>query len=562
LEATVFLRQKHSGGWTYLQVVESRWEGGRTRQRVIATLGRLDRLIESGELDGLIESAARFSESLMVLSARSRGTAPEVATRKIGPDLVFGRLWRDTCCQSVLESMLTTREFQFDVERAVYLTVLHRLVPSGPMMRSDRAALGTWRDEFAIPGTEDLALHHMYRAMGWLGEVLPDDEQAGRTPFSPRTTKDEIEERLFAERRDLFTSLDLVFFDTTSIYFEGDGGQSLGRRGHSKDRRPDHNQMIVGLVLDSEGYPVCCEMWPGNTTDVKALVPIVDRMRERFHVGRVCIVADRGMVSSRTVDELEERGWLYILGARMRTVEVRDEVLSRAGRYREVRPARNDSRDPAPLKVKDVVVDDRRYVVCLNEEEKETDAESRERIVESLRRKLKQGDKALIGNKGYRRFLTTRGKRFAIDTKAIQREARYDGRWVLRTNTDLDAAEVALRYKQLWTVEEMFRTSKSLLETRPIYHKCDETIRGHVFCTFLALTLRKALQVKLEANDFDFEWGQVIHDLESLTETEVRPQNKTYLLRSTALRTCGSVCKAVGVALPATMRLVPTEVTA
>ena len=138
--------------------------------------------------------------------------------------------------------------------------------------------------------------------MAWLGEELPQDQQKDKTPFAPRCTKDRIEEELFAHRRDLFTDLQLVFFDTTSIYFEGEGGQDIGQRGFSKDHRPDLYQMVVGAVLDGQGRPICCELWPGNTTDVTTLIPVVDRLRSRFGVRRVCIVADRGMISQETID--------------------------------------------------------------------------------------------------------------------------------------------------------------------------------------------------------------------------------------------------------------------
>src|SRR5919198_2048933 len=140
-------------------------------------------------------------------------------------------------------------------------------------------------------------------------------------------------------------------------------------------------------------------------------------------------------------------------------------------------------RDPTPLKVKEVWVEGRRYVVCLNEDQVTKDAADREAIVAALREQLKRGDKSLIGNRGYRKYLQSQGKRFTIDEKKLLKEARYDGKWVLRTNTDLPAAEIALKYKQLWMVEEIFRSAKSWLQTRPIFHKCDETIRGHVFCS-------------------------------------------------------------------------------
>ena len=552
----MFFRTQTSGPRSYLQIVENRWEEGRTRQRVVATLGRLDHLQQDGRLDALLASGARLSQSVLLLSAHAQGHLPTITTRRIGPALLFQRLWQETGCQRVIERLLAGRRFEFDVERAVFLTVLHRLFASG----SDRAA-DKWRQDYQIDGCDALQLHHLYRAMAWLGEELPDDQQAGKTPFAPRCIKDRIEEDLFAHRRDLFTGLQLVFFDTTSIYFEGNGGEDLGQRGFSKDHRPDLYQMVVGAVLDAHGRPLCCELWPGNTTDVTTLIPVVDRLRSRFGIGRVCIVADRGMISRETIEALErdERGWQYILGARMRSQnEVKDEVLSRAGRYRVVHPKRVNSDDPSPLKVKEVWVGERRYVVCLNEDEARKDAADREAIVAALREQLRSGDKSLVGNKGYRRYLGGGDSPgFRIDEAKIAEEARYDGKWVLRTNTDLDSAEVALQYKRLWMVEHWFRSCKTLLQTRPIYHRCDETIRGHVFCSFLALVLRQELQARLEERGHELEWADVICDLDRLQMVEVEQDGKRFRLRSEVQGTCGKVFQAVGVALPPTVQQAP-----
>ena len=550
----MFFREKRAGERSYLQLVENRWEDGRSRQRVVATLGRVDELRASGQLDALLASGARFSEAALVLAAHARGEAPRVSTRRIGPASIFERLWEETGCGPVVRTLLSGRAFGFPVERAVFLTVLHRLVDPG----SDRAA-DKWREQYQIKGVDRLNLHHLYRAMAWLGDELGD--QVDRTPFAPRCTKDLVEEALFTRRRDLFTALDLVFFDTTSIYFEGEGGETLGQYGKSKDSRPDLKQMVVGLLIDGRGQPVCCEMWPGNTTDVKTLVPVVDRLQHRFGIGKVCVVADRGMISEQTIAALEgePRQWLYILGAKMRAQkEVRDEVLWRGGgRYREVHPTRKTSKDPSPLEVKEVRVADRRYIICFNEEQARKDRADRKAIVAALRKQLRRGDKSLVGNKGYRKFLKAEGAGFRIDREKIHEESRYDGKWVLRTNTDLPTAEVALKYKQLWTVETMFRTTKSLLSTRPIFHKCDETIRGHVFCSFLALVLRKELQDRLAGKGDDLEWADIIRDLDALTVTEVEHYGKQFLLRSEAKGTCGKTFQAAGVALPSTVRLAP-----
>ena len=231
----------------------------------------------------------------------------------------------------------------------------------------------------------------------------------------------------------------------------------------------------------------------------------MDRLRRHFAIHDVCVVADR-----KTIADLEERQWKYILGVRMRNCkEVSDDVLRRAGRYDVVFPKSPIKKDPSPLKVKEVRVAGRRYVVCVNEDQATKDRHDREAIVAALGDALKQGDKSLIGNSGFRRFVRTVGERFTIDTEKIKEEERYDGTWVLIDNLGLSARETALRYKQLWTVEDVFRSMKSVLVTRPIYHKTDETIRGHVFCSFLALVLRKELQDRLERRGWRLEWADI-----------------------------------------------------
>ncbi len=549
----MFIRRKKSGGHGYLQIVENRWKDGKVRQRVLLTLGREDGLRSRGHLDALLVSGSRFSDKMLLLSALQEGRLGASTKRHTGPALVFGRLWAQTGCEAVVKQALEGRRFGFSVERALFTAVLHRLCDPG----SDRAC-ERWMQDYAIPGVGGLDLQHFYRAMAWLGEPLPGSGQEGATPFSPRCTKDLIEEALFERRRVLFSSLSLCFFDTTSIYFEGEGGESIGQYGHSKDHRPDLRQMVVGAVLDGEGHPVCCEMWPGNTTDVKSLLPIVKRLREHFGITEVCIVSDRGMISEKTLCELQamKPPVRFILGARMRAVkEVGEEVLSRAGRFQVLNGEREDSKDPSPLKVKEVWVEKRRYVVCLNEEQARKDAHDRQAILAALEDQLKRGAKSLVGNKGYRKYLKAEKDTFMIDAAKVVAEARYDGKWVLRTNTDLPAAEVALQYKQLWMVEALFRSVKSLLQTRPIYHKCDETIRGHVFCSFLALVLRKALQEKIEAKGWALEWTHVIHDLDEVQEAELEQDGKRFLLRLENHGCAGKVFQAAGVAMPATLQI-------
>ena len=252
-------------------------------------------------------------------------------------------------------------------------------------------------------------------------------------------------------------------------------------------------------------------MWPGNTADVTTLIPVIDRLRRRFDIARVCVVADRGMISAEAMAELEARRLLYILGVRERSDKlVRELVLD----------------DPAPfvplvMKKRGKEIDYEaktvmlaRYIVCRNHQEAEKDAAERAAIVAALERQLAKGDKALVGNTGFRRYLKTISEEhFAIDPDKIEEERKFDGIFVLRTNTDLSPLEALLCYKQLGTVEQTFRTAKHLFSTRPIFHKLDETIRGHAFCSFLALVLKTTLEGRVAALGRSGSWPEIIADL-------------------------------------------------
>ena len=544
----MFARIKKSGNREYLQIVENNREGTKVKQRVLVTLGRLDQLHENNAVETLIKSLSRFSEQTLLIISNTHN--PSSSTLRIGPGMIFDRLWKETGIEEAIKRLLEGRRFDFNVERVLFTTVLHRLMTSG----SDRFC-EQWQQDFKIRGVKNIPLHHFYRAMAFLGEdrELNQDEKK----LSAERTKDMIEEELFFLQRDLFSDLEMVFFDTTSIYFEGEGGENIGQHGYSKDNRPDLYQMIVGVILDNNGRPLCCEMWPGNTADIKTIIPIMEKVRKRFKIKKFCIVADRGMISRETIEYIEkpESELTYILGVRMRKVAaVRDDVLSRGGRYSEVYPESLLSKDPSPLKVKTVMQDGKRYIVCYNSKQARKDGADRAAIIKSLEDKLKHGAKSMIGNKGYSRYLKVDKGGVTIDRDKIQNEERFDGKWVLTTNTALTAEEVAIKYKELWKVEYVFRSMKSILFTRPIFHQRDDTITGHVFCSFLALVVLKELERRMEKAGHEFHWKEIRQDLESLQEIDIEDEGRKFVMRTECRGICGKVFQAVGVALPPTMR--------
>ena len=542
----MFFRIKKSGTRGYVQVVENKRVDGEVRQSVIATLGRTDELAASGALASLLASGARLCDQVLLIEARDKDEAFALTAKRIGGPLMFGRLWESLGIADVLGDFLKERSFEFPVERAIFTATLHRLFVSG----SDRDCL-SWMQDYEIRDAKDLALHHFYRAMAWIGEEL---EEKGKDALAPRCVKDEIEERLFERRRDLFSDLSVVFMDTTSLSFYGEGGDTLGENGFSKDFRADLKQMILGLVIDGDGWPICTEMWPGNTADVSTLLKVIDRLRQRFGIGRVCVVADRGMISTATIAGLEERGLDYILGARERSERVAKRIVVE-NQAPFVPLLIERARGETQLFVKEVKVDGRRYIVCRNEAEAEKDRLDRRAIIASLQDALRRGEKTLIGNAAYRRYLRksseTKGKHaFEIDAGKLAEEARFDGIFVLRVNAKVTPLQAVLKYRELLQVEQLFRQSKAVLDTRPIFHSSDAAIRGHVFCTFLALLLQKRLNELVQSAGGKLEWSVLLRELDRLSQARMRCGEKDWLIRTDATPAVAAIFRQAHIALP------------
>lgn len=527
--------------YSYVNIVESRRDEGRVRQRVVANLGRLDVLQAKGDLLQVIQGlVAQCPQVRLVQAERVRDLGVE-RDRSWGPVLIFERLWEELGMPGLFHQLTARTRYEFDVERCAFAIVLQRILAPG----SDRKG-AHWVRTVEARGFERLRLAHFYKTVGLLWRW-----------------KDRIERHLYERGLDLFNQgLDLVFFDTTSTYFEGTNWEGWAKRGFSRDHRPDHLQLVLGVVMRRDGLPVSCEIWPGNTADVKTLVPVVKGLQKRFKIGDVVLVCDRGMVSAANLQAIEKAGYKYIVGMKMRRLlEVREQVLRRAGRYREVKHN---------LHVKEVWVDDRRYVICLNPERAKKDREDREAIVAKLEDKLRSGGvKSLIRNRGYGRYLKVVEKSVEVDQSRIKQEERYDGKFVLRTTTDLPASEVAEAYKQLTWIERLWRELKDVVAVRPIYHhQKKDNVRGHIFGSFLALYLTAELRRRLEEQwskehpeqaeredagppRLPVSWDQLLTDLADVRALYIRVEDELYRMRTELKGNAGLAFRASGVRPPA-----------
>lgn len=506
----MFVRIKRGGNKAhphdYLQIVESYRDGGKPKHRIIANLGRLEELVESGGIDGLVQSLSRFSERLQVISAIKTPRVETCRTRLWGPPLVFSRLWEKQGIGQVIQELAAKRKFKFDAERVSFALALQRLCLQGSDLRGSE-----WIQTVQAPGFEEIQLQHLYRTVGFLSGV-----------------RYELEKELYFLDRDLFSQeLDLLFIDTTSIYTYRDTETDWRKRGYSRDKRGDLPQLVLCVAVDNKSWPVAWEVFPGNTADIAALKGVIARMRTRFNIRRVVVVGDRGMMSRETVKNLsthEEAPFGFILGCRMRKQkEVAEEVLSRGGRYHTV---------DEKLEVKEVLVKGRRYIVCRNPDEARKDAAARAAILEKLETALGKSSKGLIGNKGFKRFLQVDKGAMHINTDAVEADKRLDGKFVLMTNTDLPADEVAKNYKSLWRVERTFREEKSTLEVRPLYHQRDDMCIGHIVAGFLALRLEVDIQRRLDERKVKVSWPDLMQDLSQVQAVQIKMDGRDWLIRT------------------------------
>jgi len=490
----------------YLQLAHNEWDpaAGQSVVRVIYSFGREDQ-VDREAIARLISSLSRALPPGEALAVGAGADLEFVESRPMGAAFVLDGLWRRLGIDKTLGKLLRGRKLDARAERVLFALVANRAIDP-----SSKLAATTWvTDRVAIDGLDDLDADACYRAMDWLLEIEPD-----------------LAEAVYWSVADLLNlEVDLLFFDTTSTYFEIETaddpaeGETVGFRtyGHSKDHRPDLPQVIIGMAVTRTGIPIRVWCWPGNTNDSALIRQVKDELKA-WRLGRVVWVADRGFTSAENRRYLQRAGGNYIVGEKLRggTAEA-DAALARQGRYHRV---------AGNLEVKEVVIDDGvmrdRFVICRNPDQAERDRIVRDQLLAQLADAIAGSDKLsktaraeLAGGlpAGLRRFLRrTPGGLLRIDQAAVRAEERLDGKFLLRTSDPtLTAEDIALGYKQLLEVERGWRDMKSTLELRPVFHRLEHRIRAHVVLCWLALLLIRVAETTTADT-----WRNLRHELDRM----------------------------------------------
>jgi len=483
------IQRKNKDGSTveYVQLAHNAWnpEKGFAQAEVIYSFGRKDQLdIEA--IKRLVNSLCRFlgPEDALTLQAKSgeHEPLPFVRSRPAGGAYLLKALWDRLHIGACLKAALKDREFTAPVELSLFAMVVNRALSP-----SSKLAIEQWAAEEVYLGDDaPLQVQHCYRAMDFLLEH-----------------SEAIQKEVFWSTASLLNlTVDLIFFDTTNTYFEIEepGPSELKAYGKSKDKRDDLPLVTVGLAVTREGIPVRCWVLPGNQHDSQCVAQVQQDLNS-WKLGRVVWVMDRGMTSDENRRVLQKAGGQYILGEKLRGNHLSEMALSHPGRFKVV--ADN-------LHVKQVYVGEgtgrRRYVIAYNPQQAEADRITREQNLDRLRCELealngkrrKKPECRLLLHPSLGRYVKElKSGILKIDLTKVKQEEALDGKYLLSSSDEsLSVEDVALGYKQLLEVESAFRTLKSSLSLRPVYHSKDDRIRSHVLICWLALLLVRIAEVE------------------------------------------------------------------
>ncbi len=523
----MYLKLVKSKNFTYLKICKSYRDKGKVRQKVVANLGRLDILQKAG-LENIVKDLFELISPDKKEKMRDISTMEEVARFKYG-FIPYAKLWNNIGIGKILNKLVEDRKFEFDFEKVVFSLVANRLLsPSSKLGYYNR------KDDYLFLNNE-LELHNIYRVLDILAE-----------------NKEEIELKLFDNARNLFNlKLDVVFYDVTTFYFESKEQDELRDFGFSKDNKVNEVQVVMGLLIDKEGRPIGYELFRGNTIDSKTMVNVIKKLKEKFMIDRVIIVADKGLNSKLNLKELKEAGFDYIISGRLKQLpkNLQDVILDRGGykkfsegyEYKDMEHINqvkyldeNNNANVYPIK--------ERLIATYSIERAKKDRFDRERLIEKAKKMIKKGKWVLEDRKGHKKYIKKEfsekvNYRLALDEERIREEERFDGFYVIQTSDfNLSIDEIIDAYHNLWRVEESFRIMKSTMKLRPIFHWTPKRIEGHFVVCFIAFLLCRELELRLRKNkktkDMEISVEKIREALNSCEVSEIKVEERPYFLRS------------------------------
>ena len=528
--------RKNKNGTTtqYVQLAHNEWlpEAQRSNTKVLYNFGRRED-VDIQSLERLVGSIKKFVGAEVPNESNAYGSDLTIeSARALGGSWFLDQQWHRLEIDHCLHRLLKDRGYEIPIERAIFAMVANRILEP-----SSKLSCENWvKEEVLIPSLDEVCVHQLYRSMDFLVEH-----------------SDEIQKELFFSVATVINlEVDLIYFDTTSTYFEIDGADGkdtevpqddetgsteddenkkvigLRQYGYNKDHRNDVPQIVIGMAVTKDGIPIRCWVFSGETNDV-SIVDKVKKDLQGWRLNRVVSVMDRGFASEDNFVKLQSGGGHYIVGEKMRSGKPDVEAaLSKKGRYTFIKEN---------LYAKESVVGEgerrKRFVIAFNPKEAKKSQLTREKHLAAIDEKIKSfGDLkgkdytkavcALISHRVYGRYVKTlKNGSIKVDKATVSAEKRLDGKYLIRTSDDtLSIEDIVLGYKQLLIIERGFRTLKTDLELRPVYHRKPERIMAHVLLCFLAL-----LMIRVTENEVGETWFHIERELRKLNLVSIKTQD-------------------------------------
>lgn len=540
----MFLRKVvNAKGVAYLQIAESYREEGKNRQRVLFSMGRLDVLQATGQLDRITAALSRFCQKIKLVDLSKEVSVQE--TFVFGSIYLLKKLFERTPLLGIVEEMAEGHsQLEIPLVEVVFALLVSRFVSPCSKLSLKENWLERFYPELVCQG---MALHHIYRTLDLLF-----------------LHKEEIQKKLLypTSQISLFEApkVELVFYDTTTLRFESvreDIGD-LRRFGYSKEKRNDCTQVILGLMLDREGLPVGYKLFPGNTYEGKTLLIVLKQLKEEYHISRLIFVADRGMINGGNLEAIRAAGFEFIIGMKLWTMKEAEQ--------KQITEIKQWDYETAEYKVKELLHEEGRLIVTWSLDRAKRDQQVRSDLLEKLEAKLKKEDDpaSLISHKGFKRYLkTTQKGKVAINQKAIDEETKRDGLFGILTNTAKEALlaqDIMVRYKELWKIEDAFGEIKGTLEARPMFHWTDKRIEGHMMICFLAYYLEATITQKLKKENAGFTVPKAFDVLNQVRAIPVKIRNQTVWVRTKMDEISAKTFKVLKIQIPGeVLKLPPPE---
>jgi len=531
---------KNQRGHSYYHLVEAYRQDGKVKQRTLMSLGR----VEDNRIEELAAAISKHLETINIFNLSKEIDISD--TYILGPLLVLERMLENLGIKAVLQSVVSQhKRLQFDFEKVVFTQLCSRFIK--PV--SKLALYDNWVSRM-YPELIDhhVDLQHIYRSL----DILADH-------------KEEIEKFLYQWKKDLFTiNVDVVLYDLTTLRFEStreDLGE-LRKFGYSKEMRSDCTQVVLGLLTDTDGIPLCFEAHPGNTFEGKTLQGIVEKMRGKFSIRRFIFIADRGLFSFDNLDHIRADGGEFIVGLKMGSMaKQRQKDFYDISKFNWI----NEE-----LAFYEIDLNGDRCIITWSKSRSERDLKAREDILEKIRLKLaaeKKLAKNFITNRNYKKYLKTQGKDHCeINHSAIAEEAKKDGFFGIITNVaSMRASDIVTHYKQLWKIEDAFGEIKGTLKTRPMFHWNDKRIIGHLVLCFLAYLCEAHLTKSLRKNNSPLDKKsikkkiiesreltvvQAMDELNRVMAIPVKVRKQTIWVRTDIPPNAQNLMKAIGMRIP------------